>query len=325
MRSNRFFLVVLVLIVLSYLATALIDNQYPFFAGFAILQLMIMALAWNILGGYGGYVNFGSAAFFGLGAYAAIVSYQLFAAPLLVQVFVGGCFCALLGLATGYLTLRLRGVYFAIATLALLVVSETLIHNWDYVGGAAGAYLLPSRTLSLFGLLVVGAEGGVFSNNKEFLFFMMCVLALVAIIICRAIENSKFGRGLAALRDNEEAAESMGVPTLKLKLVATVISASLMGVTGGFFPYYMTFVEPTSAFSLDISVNALAMPLIGGTAYWLGPVLGAVVLGTLQQIATVTISSEINLLIVGLFLVGFVIFAPDGFLGLIKKLGKRGN
>ena len=235
MNSNRFYLIMLALVILSYLATALIDNQYPFFAGFAILQLMVMALAWNILGGYGGYVNFGSAAFFGLGAYSAIVSYQLFAAPLIIQVLVGGCFCALLGLATGYLTLRLRGVYFAIATLALLVVSETLIHNWDYVGGAAGAYLLPSRTLDFFGVLIVGKEGGLFSNNKEFLFFLMCILVLLTIIICRTIEKSKYGRGLAALRDNEEAAESMGVPTLKLKLIATVISASIMGINGGFF------------------------------------------------------------------------------------------
>ena len=92
MRSNRFYLIVLALIVLSYLATALIDNQYPFFAGFAILTLVVMALAWNILGGYGGYVNFGSAAFFGLGAYSAIVSYQLFAAPLMIQIFVAGMF-----------------------------------------------------------------------------------------------------------------------------------------------------------------------------------------------------------------------------------------
>ena len=94
MNSNRFYLIMLALIVLGYLATALIDNQYPFFAGFAILQLVVMALAWNILGGYGGYVNFGSAAFFGLGAYSAIVSYQLFAAPLIIQILVGGCFCA---------------------------------------------------------------------------------------------------------------------------------------------------------------------------------------------------------------------------------------
>ena len=323
MNNTRFYLVIFVLIAVSYLATHFIDNQYPFFAGFAILQLMVMALAWNILGGYGGYVNFGSAAFFGLGAYAAIVSYQLFGAPLSIQILVGGLFSAMVGLGTGDLTLRLRGVYFAIATLALLVVAETLIHNWDYVGGAAGAYLLPKKNLGMWGVLIVGKENGIFSNVKEMLFFLMCVLTLLTIIICRIIEKSKFGRGLAALRDNEEAAESMGVPTLKLKLIATTLSAALMGVTGGIFPYYMTFVEPTSAFSLDISVNALAMPLIGGTATWLGPVLGALILGTLQQIATVTISSEINLLIVGLFLVAFVIFAPEGFLGLIKKFGKR--
>ena len=153
----------------------------------------------------------------------------------------------------------------------------------------------------------------------------MSVIALATIAICRYADKSKFGRGLEALRDNEEAAESMGVPTLKLKLIATTLSASVMGFTGGIFPYYMTFVDPISAFNLDISVNALAMPLIGGTATWLGPVLGAIVLGTLQQVITVTISSSVNLLIVGLFLVAFVIFAPDGFLGLIKQFRKRGD
>ena len=98
-----------------------------------------------------------------------------------------------------------------------------------------------------------------------------------------------------------------------------------MGITGGTFPYYMTFIDPISAFNLDISVNALAMPLIGGTGSWLGPVLGALVLGTLQQVVTVTISSSINLLVVGLFLVAFVLFAPGGFLGLIQKYWKRGG
>ena len=193
------------------------------------------------------------------------------------------------------------------------------------MGGAAGAYILPKRNPTVLGLLIVGKENALFGNYKEMLFFVLCIFALVTIVICRLIERSKFGRGLEALRDNEQAAESMGVPTLRLKLIATTISASIMGFTGGVFPYYMTFIDPISAFNLDISVNALAMPLIGGTATWLGPVLGAVVLGTLQQIATVTISSEINLLIVGLFLVGFVIFAPDGFLGLIKKFRNRGD
>ena len=323
--NNKFYSIIVGLAVLAYLATALVDNQYYFFAGFAILQLMIMALAWNILGGYVGYVNFGSAAFFGLGAYAAIFVLEYFKADLFTQIITAGCFSAIVGFATGALTLRLRGVYFAIATLALLVVSETLILNWDYVGGAAGAYILPKRNPTVLGLLIVSKENALFGNYKEMLFFVLCIFALVTIVICRLIERSKFGRGLEALRDNEQAAESMGVPTLRLKLIATTISASIMGFTGGVFPYYMTFIDPISAFNLDISVNALAMPLIGGTATWLGPVLGAVVLGTLQQIATVTISSEINLLIVGLFLVGFVIFAPDGFLGLIKKFRNRGD
>ncbi len=323
MSTNRFYMAIGGLAVLAYLATAFVDNQYYFFAGFAILQLMVMALAWNILGGYAGYVNFGSAAFFGLGAYAAIVALQLFGATLFTQILIGGCFAGLVGLATGYLTLRLRGVYFAIATLALLVVAETLIVNWDYVGGAAGAYVLPKRNPSILGIIIVGKNDALFGNYKELLFFLMCVIALITIAVCRYVEKSKFGRGLEALRDNEEAAESMGVPTLKLKLIATTLSASVMGFTGGIFPYYMTFVDPISAFNLDISVNALAMPLIGGTATWLGPVLGAIVLGTLQQVITVTISSSVNLLIVGLFLVAFVIFAPDGFLGLIKKFRKR--
>jgi len=324
-RDTRFYLIIAAVLILSYLVTTAMTNQYYFFAGFAILQFIVMALAWNILGGYVGYVNFGSAAFFGMGAYAAIVALQLFNASLFTQIVIGGLFSALLGFLTGYLTLRLRGVYFAIATLALLVVSETLIANFDYVGGAAGTYILPTRKPTILGVLIVGKQDAVFGNYKELLFFIMSFITLAAIATCSFIEKSKFGRGLAALRDNEEAAECMGVPTLKLKLIATTLSGLFMGVTGGIFPYYLTFVDPTSAFNLDISINALAMPIIGGTATWLGPVLGAIVLGTMQQVATVTISSELNVLIVGIFLVAIVLFAPNGFLGLINKFLKRGN
>ncbi len=325
-KSNmRFYLVCLGILILSYIATIVITNQYYFFAGFAILQFVVLALAWNILGGYVGYVNFGAAAFFGLGAYAAIIAIQLFEATLLTQIIIGGAVAALVGLGTGYFSLRLRGVYFAIATLALLVVCETLFANFDYVGGAAGAYILPVRKPTVLGVLIVGREGALFDNYKELLFVIMAMITLAAVITCHLIEKSKFGRGLRALRDNEEAAECMGVPTLKLKLIATTISGFFMGITGAVFPYYLTFVDPLAAFSLDISVNALAMPIIGGTATWLGPVLGAVVLGTLQQIATVTISSELNLLIVGGFLVFIVMFAPKGFLGLIEKYKKKGD
>jgi branched-chain amino acid transport system permease protein len=140
------------------------------------------------------------------------------------------------------------------------------------------------------------------------------------VCIARYIEVSWIGRGLRAIRDSEEAAECSGVPTLKLKLFACTVSGALMGAAGAPLPMYMSFLEPASSFDLNYSVSALAMPMIGGTSHWLGPVIGAILLGSVQQIVTVTISNEINVLVVGVLLVVFVVAAPDGMLGLLRKL-----
>jgi branched-chain amino acid transport system permease protein len=285
-------------------------NAYLYFAGYVILQYVVIATAWNILGGYAGYVNFGTPAFFAMGAYTAVVLIQWVRAPLPVLILAGGLVAALLGLGIGYLTLRLRGTFFSIATLALSVVLQTVIMNWDYVGGSRG-------------MSVIRPSGPPFGSYVTFLFTVMVGLAVVSVLVARFLERSWLGRGLAALRDNEEAAECMGVPTLKLKLFATTVSGFLLGVAGAPFPYYVTFVEPNSAFALDYAVNALAMPMIGGTTSWVGPVIGAVLLGTASQLATVTISSEMNLFIVGVVLVAFVVLAPEGILGLVRRLRGR--
>jgi branched-chain amino acid transport system permease protein len=285
-------------------------NPYIYFAGYVILQYVVIATAWNILGGYAGYVNFGTSAFFAIGAYTAVVLIKSVKAPLPVLILAGGLVAALLGLGIGYLTLRLRGTFFSIATLALSVVLQTMIINWEYVGGSRG-------------LSVIRPSGPPFGSYVVFLFTVMVGLAVASVLIARFIEQSWIGRGLAALRDNEEAAECMGVPTLRLKLFATTVSGFLLGVAGAPFPYYVTFVEPNSAFALDYAVNALAMPMIGGTTSWIGPVIGAVLLGTASQLATVTISSEMNLFIVGVVLVAFVVAAPEGLLGLARRLRGR--
>src|SRR5688572_6350427 len=285
-------------------------NPYLYFAGYVILQYVVIATAWNILGGYAGYVNFGTPAFFALGAYTAVFLIRSVQAPLPVLILAGGLVAALLGLGIGYLTLRLRGVFFSIATLALSVVLQTVIMNWEYVGGSRG-------------MSVLRPSGPPFGSYVTFLFTVMVGLAVASVLIARFIERSWIGRGLAALRDNEEAAECMGVPTLRLKLFATTVSGFLLGVAGAPFPYYVTFVEPNSAFALDYAVNALAMPMIGGTTSWIGPVIGAVLLGGAQQLATVTISSELNLFIVGVELVAFVVLAPEGILGLVRRLRGR--
>src|SRR5881227_319623 len=172
------------------------------------------------------YVNFGTPAFFALGAYAAVFLIRSIKAPLPVLIVAGGLVAALLGLGIGYLTLRLRGTFFSIATLALSVVLQTMIINWEYVGGSRG-------------LSVIRPTGPPFGNYVVFLFTVMLGLAVVAVLVARFIERSWIGRGLAALRDNEEAAECMGVPTLRLKLFATTISGFLLGVAGAPFPYYV--------------------------------------------------------------------------------------
>lgn len=316
MKLNSFWLWAAI-IALAGVAFTVFDvihvNKFIYFAGYVVLQYVILATAWNIMGGYMGYVNFGSAGFFAVGAYASVVMYNLVKAPLLLMIPISGLVCALLGLGMGYLTLRLRGVFFAIATLAMAIVLETLITNWDYVGGASGAYVIRARTIEPFG------------DYVEFLFFVMLMLAIFAVAVARWIERSKVGRGFSAIRDDELAAECTGVPTLRLKLLATTVSGFLMGVAGAPFALYVGYVEPASAFNLVYAVNSIAMPMIGGATTWLGPLIGALLLGTVQQVATVTISSELNLLIVGVLLVFFVIAAPEGIVGLVRKWRRGGK
>ena len=313
MKNLWFIAGLMILVLIGFIATQLPVNEYYFFAGYVVLQFVVLATAWNILGGYAGYVNFGSAGFFAIGVYGSIALLKLFNFPLPILIVSGAIFAGLVGLATGYLTLRLRGVFFAIATLALAIVLETLVSNWSFVGGAAGTFVMrPKDTL-------------FFDSYVKFLFVVMLAMVAAAILIARTIERSSLGRGLRAIRDEELAAECMGVPTLRLKLIATTISGALMGAAGAPFSYYVTYVDPPSAFNLSFAVNAVAMPLIGGTATWIGPVVGALLLATIQQIATVTISSELNLLIVGIMLIVFVVLAPDGLVGLARRVFRRGR
>ena len=301
-------------IVLAVLVTvtATVKYEYFFFAGYTVLMFIVLSTAWNILGGYAGYVNFGTPAFFGLGAYSAAVLYKATAAPLAAQIALAAVMAGALGFGAGLLTLRLRGIFFAIATIAVTVIMETVFINWRYAGGATGLQLLRPPPIAPF------------ESYIKMLFVVMGVVALASVAIARYIERSWLGRGLRAIRDSEEAAEASGVPTLRLKVAACTISGALMGVAGAPMAMYLSYIEPASTFNLNYAIGALASPMIGGTAHWLGPVIGAAVLSTLQQVITVTISSEMNVLLVGVLLVVFIVAAPEGILGLFKRFfGKR--
>ncbi len=309
MRSRIFLIVCLAVAAAVFAGARALGSEYLFFAGYVVLQFVVLATAWNILGGYCGYVNFGSAAFFALGAYTSVFFHKAYPLPIPLLIVLGGIVSGVVGFGMGYLTLRLRGAFFAIATLALAVVLQTLIVNWQYVGGSRGAYAIRPPTIDILGMAL---------PYMQYLFLLMLLLAAGSVVIARLIERSRLGFGFATIRDDELAAEACGVPTLRLKLIATTVSGALMGMAGAPFPYYITYIEPSSAFGLAYAVNSIAMPMIGGTGMWAGPLVGALLLGTIQEVARVTISSAVNLLIVGVLLVAFVIIAPNGLVGLIQ-------
>ncbi|MGC2411217.1 MAG: branched-chain amino acid ABC transporter permease [Stellaceae bacterium] len=316
-------------IVFVVLSRVFFTNEYYFFAAYVVLQYIVLSTAWNILGGYTGYINFGTGAFFAIGAYSSAVLHKMPALtqawfgmttpaiPLPVMILIGGIVSGVLGLGTGYLTLRLRGVFFAIATLALTVVVQTLIVNWDYVGGSRGIYIIRPADAPLGGGYI------------QYLYTLMLALSVISVGIARTIERSRLGLGFAAIRDDELAAEAGGVPTLGLKLIATTLSGALMGMAGAPLPYYVTYLDPASSFNLAYAVNSVAMPVVGGMTMWVGPVIGAIILGTIQQLGSVgffldlNIPPTFNLLIVGLLLILFVIIAPNGIVGLVQARRRK--
>ena len=303
----KFWIPAALLLAAAFGAALVVENEYYFFAAYTVLTFVVLATAWNILGGYAGYVNFGTPAFFGLGAYTGAVLFKAFALPLVLQIAAAAVMGGLLGLVAGLLTMRLRGIFFAIATIALVIIMETLFINWRYAGGATGLQLLRPAPLPPF------------ESYIKMLFVLMAAMAIGAVALARWIERAWIGRGLRAIRDSEEAAECSGVPTLRLKVFACVLSGALMGAAGAPMPMYLSFIEPASTFNLNYAIGALASPMIGGTGHFLGPVVGALLLSSLQQVVTVTVSSEMNVLIVGVLLVAFVVLAPEGIVGLVRK------
>ena len=306
-NHSKFLISALVVSVILGSLPFLIKSEYFFFAAYSVLQFVILATAWNILGGYAGYVNFGSAAFFAIGAYATVAGFKLHF-PQGLNIVFGTFLAGLVGLGMGYLTLRLKGVFFSIATLALSVVLLTIVTNTPFLGGARGVYVIVPRESPI----------GV-GQYIHWLYFLILGMTIFSVVVARMIEHSSLGQGLMAIRDDELAAEGLGVPTLRLKLIATTISGALMGLAGTTFPYLITYMEPTATFNLSFAVNSIAMPIVGGLGSWIGPLIGALLLGSIQQIASVTLSSTWKLLIVGGVLVFFVTLAPNGILGIFKK------
>lgn len=289
-----------------------------YYLSFGLLLFMYIALAgsWNLMGGYTGYFSFGHAFFFGMGAYTVGVLLTKFGLSPFITCWLAGLVCALLAIIIGFPVLRLKGPYFSIATMCLSVIGLAIAMNTpEITGGATGLYL-PMLDVDVF-------------TNRTVYYEIMLALAVGITVLCRTIQKSRFGIGLFAIRENEVTAETIGVDTTKMKLLAFALSGFLAALIGGIYAYYRSYIYPETVFDFNISMEVLIMVLIGGVGSWQGPILGAFILTVINQLLIVLfpgIQPEVPRLIYGTLLILVMMFMPMGILpSLYMKLRQLKN
>ncbi len=280
------------------------------------LIIALAAQGWNLLAGYGGQFSFGHAAFFGTGAYATAILQVSHGLNPYLGFLVGIAAGALVGLAIGYLSFRsgLRGSYFALVTLAFAEVLRILANSFAVTGGAAGKLIK----------LDVRPENFQFESRAVFYWAALALVAAV-LVLTRAIERSRFGAHLVAVRENEAAARALGVDVLAVKLKAITLSAAVTAAAGCFYAQYFLYLDASIAYGPWISVEALLAPIIGGLGTVFGPLVGAVALHGLSELTKGWTGGlpGIDLVIFGVLLILMVAFAPTGAMGLLKRITGR--
>jgi branched-chain amino acid transport system permease protein len=285
-------------IVVFLLAVPLfISSPYMLHVGILLFIYMILATSWNLLGGFTGQLNLGHAAFFGVGAYVSALFYVAGVSPLIGIVMGGVTGSVFAALASP--TFRLRGVYFAIGTLALSEAMRAIVTTIGALGGASGLRL---RAL----------EG----YEKPQFYYIGLVILLVSLVTTYWVIHSKTGMAFKALCGSEDAAESLGISPFVYKVWSFVISAFWAGITGGFYAAYILFVEPNNAFNIFWTFNPVFAVLIGGIGTFFGPIVGSVLFVLISEL---TIGfGKMSSLLVGVLLIAVIILAPKGIMGFVR-------
>jgi len=275
-----------------------------------MLMSIGLASSLNILLGYTGYVNFGSIVFFGLGGYLGFYAVSQLGWHLAPAVLLGGVASSLLALLLGSAVLRLRGAYFALATIGINEAMKALVVNLEFLGGPTGMNLN-------FG---VYQDYGGPAQALWTTYWSLLGIALIVIVVSYTVKKSKFGLGLMAIREDEDAAEVMGVVAPRAKTTAYVLSAFFPGMIGVLFFFKNGIIEPESAFRLHMSVELLVMVMLGGAGTVLGPVLGA---AFYQRLRGLLLTSDIfknsQLVVAGVLLLLIVLFIPSGAIGWLRN------
>ena len=282
-----------------------------FFYGF-------LGQAWNIVGGYAGQLSTGHAAFVGVGAYtSAMLSIQFGVTPW-IGMLVGGVLAGALGAVIGYLGFRfgLRGFYFVLLTVAFAEVCRIVASNTEAVGGALGLYITFTGNPRQF----------QFQDPRAH-YYIALGLMLLATLVVWQVERRRFGTYLAAIREDETAAEALGVNAFRYKMLAMVLSSFLTGLGGTFYAFYLLSLQPGAVFGIPLSVEIILRPIVGGAGTLLGPILGSFILTPLGEVARYYFGQSgyhgAHLIVYGALLIAVVLFLPQGAYPFLARLFRR--
>lgn len=272
--------------------------------------------SWNILGGYAGQFSFGGVMFFGTGAYTSSILLITFGIPPILGIIVAVLMGAFLGFLVGYLSFRsgLRGSYFALITLAFAELLRVLANSVEFTGGGVGLFLTYAP----------GLENLQFVSPTGFYYFSLFLL-VISLAIALLLERSRFGAQLVAIRENEEAAEALGIDTLKCKLYAIMIMGGMGGAAGTFYAQKYLYIDPPISYSIALSVEMLLVSIVGGMGTVFGPLIGSVVLHVVNEVARHFIDTPgLSLIVYGVILIFIISYLPNGLVGLFRKTrGKK--
>lgn len=311
--------ILLAIIVLTLLISFPLVFRKPFPQHVMILVFMfgMMAVAWNIMGGYAGMFSFGQVAFFGIGAYTSsflLITYQV---NPWVGLIIGGLIAALVGIAIGYPCSNLRGHYFAIASIAFGEIVRTLFTNWKLIGAAEGL-TLP--------MLDESFKNFIFHSSKLPYYYIMLAFLLLSLLVCYFVATSKMGYYFRAIKESHDVAKVLGINVVWYRLIAIMISAFLTAMAGTFYAQYILYLDPDSVLILPISVQIVLISMLGGAGSILGPVIGAVILMPVSEVTRVMLGHKgtgIDMMIYGALITVISVYQPKGVWGLFTGIAKR--
>jgi branched-chain amino acid transport system permease protein len=306
------------IIVLALLAFPLVfARPFPRHVMIMIFLYGALATAWNILAGYCGQISLGHAVYFGIGAYTSTVLARELALTPWLGMLAGAALAVLISQVIGYPVFRLRGHYFAIATIGVGEIVQTLVINWDWAGGARGLFVPIKRPDSLLNFQ--------FHESKAVYYYIALGLLVLALAATRWLERSRRGYVFRAIREDQDAAASLGVHVAHEKNVAIAVSAALTALGGTFWAQYVLFIDPESVFPLSLSILICLVAVLGGVGSLWGPVLGAAILVPLSEGTRVLLGGTgkaLDLVIYGALIMLIAVFQPNGVIGLARRLGR---